>query len=220
MSGIRVKLKVEAIKKIKIIVSALFFCLIMQSVIYAATVTGKVTDKQTAQAISDCKVKVMSPTGKTLVSVQTSASGEYNISGTFGGLILLSLEKSGYKSQTRSKVLSGKTALVENFQLEKAPVNNTPVIKSLLPTNRKRLIAGDSLTINVTASDADSDKLYYCYYLDSKIIQSWTTAASYIYKTSSKDEGRHTVKVEVKDNRGGIASKSAEVYVYFYAPKM
>ena len=199
---------------------AFFLSLFLSSISFAATVTGKVTDKQTAQAISDCKVKVMSPTGKTLVSVQTSASGEYYLSGTFGGLILVGVEKPGYKTQTITRVLSGKTALVEDFQLEKTPVNNTPVIASLLPTNRTRLIAGDSLTISVTASDADSDKLYYCYYLDSKVIQSWTTASSYIYKTSSKDEGRHTVKVEVKDNRGGIANKSAEVYVYFYAPKM
>lgn len=200
---------------------AFFLSLLLPSISFAATITGKVTDKQTTQAISDVKVKVMSPTGSTLASVLTNASGEYNISGTFGGLILLSLEKSGYKSQTRSRVLSGDSpALTEDFQLEKAPVNSTPVISSFLPSNRTKLIAGDSLTVNVTASDADKDTLYYRYYLDFNVIQNWTTASSYTYTTGSKDEGRHTVKVEVKDNHGGLASQSAEVYVYFYAPKM
>ena len=127
MVNIRVKLEAEAIKGIKIIASALFFCLITQSVIFAATVTGKVTDKQDTQAISDCKVKVMSPTGSALASGLTNASGEYYLSGAFGGLIFLVVEKSGYKVKTITRVLSGRTALVEDFQLEKAPVNRSKV---------------------------------------------------------------------------------------------
>ena len=57
----------------------------------------------------------------------------------------------------------------------------------------------------------DLDALEYQFSIDGQVKQSWNTFAVYDWVTTAIDKGNHTIKCEVRDNRGGLVSKESSL---------
>lgn len=124
---------------------------------------------------------------------------------------LYAIDKSGIASST-VWIQKGSWSIV-------IPPNNPPVINSLIPANRSRFINGDTVNISLNAFDADADTLQYRYLIDANIIKDWTTSPNFTLTAGAQLLGRHTIKVEVKDTKAAVVSKSADIYIFRAFPK-
>ena len=91
---------------------------------------------------------------------------------------------------------------------------SVPEITNISPPDGSIYYQGDAVSIYASASDADGDTLEYQFSINEEVKQSWNTSATYNWTTSSSDAGLHTIKTEVRDGMGGLASRSAEVYIF------
>ncbi len=202
----------------------LFFCLIAFQSAFAAsasstTIQGKITDQITNKPVPGASIVLMGLTGKTIATVAANGSGNYYIfSAGPSGVYMLKCSANGYISNSFPKYIQQGKLNTFNLSLKAQAVNTPPQIDSLTPANKSRLYTGKTISISVKATDKDKDTLQYRYTLDNKVMQDWTTSASYNFKMDSKQCGKHKIKVETRDNKGGIASKEAEAYVYLGFP--
>ncbi len=82
------------------------------------------------------------------------------------------------------------------------PENHAPTVS--LSADKTSIIAGNTVTINATASDPDGDTLYYKWYI-ADVAQASRGSTFLFDKT---DTGIHVVRCTVDDGRGGMASDS------------
>ena len=205
---------------------ALFFCLALYSAAFAMdirpniTLKGRVTETATNRIISGANVTVSSLIKKLTVSVSTDKTGNYTVSKAPSGICLIKCSAKGCNPVSLTRNLkSGRTPIILNFKLKPLKKNNPPKITVLTPKDKFSLIAGDTLYISANARDQDKDKLQYRFLLDSKVIRGWSSASSCKLKTSSSKIGRHKIKAEVRDNKGGIDRKSADIFIFIAFPK-
>ena len=183
------------------------------------TIQGRVTNRATLAGVPSATVTISTATGRILISVTTNSQGTYQIKGGFArGIYYLTASATGYIS-SKSTLRIPSTTSTLNFQLTKSAQNAIPQITSFSPKHLSTLITGEKLLITVKAQDADGDRLYCRYYMDGGLLKDWTTDTSFALTTATKDEGRHRIEIEVKDNKGGVARKQSDIYIYLYIPK-
>lgn len=100
------------------------------------------------------------------------------------------------------------------------PVNNPPQITSFFPADRTICVIGESLNFSINASDKDQDALMYRYLMDERVIGDWSNSSTYSFTPQFSDRGKHKIKVEVRDNRNGLDSKSVDIYIVRPFPKL
>ena len=90
---------------------------------------------------------------------------------------------------------------VENFIInEPIPTkseNRPPVIDSLLPEQSK----ATEIIWTANATDSDSDKILYKYYLNNKTMTDWIDTNKWILNASNADVGENQVEVQVRDGK-------------------
>lgn len=95
---------------------------------------------------------------------------------------------------------------------------NAPQISSVLPPNGSSGYTQSAINFSVTAYDADGDSLFYQFSLDGNIICPWQGSPNFSWPTSGKNAGIYTIKVEVSDNKGGIASQNIGLCLFRKPP--
>ncbi|MCM8792759.1 MAG: carboxypeptidase-like regulatory domain-containing protein [Candidatus Omnitrophica bacterium] len=200
----------------------LFFCLFLSSA-WAAPVTtlkGKAIDQSNQKPISGASIEISNLTGKVITSTTTDKNGNYTISKSLSsGLYFIECSAKNYQKSTLLRYLQLGKTYTFNFSLKPIPPNNPPKIISIIPRDRSTFITGDILTISINASDPDKDRLQYRYIMDKTILKNWTDSSKHSFKTEISDRGRHKIKVEIRDNRGGFDSKSVDIYIFIAFPK-
>jgi len=92
-------------------------------------------------------------------------------------------------------------------------VNSAPQITNITPADNSDILLGVKVNITATASDTDNDPLEYQFSIAGTIKQAWSSASTYSWQTSEADLGLSSVTCEVRDNKGGTASKTISLRV-------
>jgi len=201
----------------------LFFCLFCLPC-YASqsrfniTISGKVTDQNTSAPIPNAVITLSNLYSQNYItSTVTDSAGYYrlrlNLSrGSYG----IACSAANYIKTSTSKYVTSGTYAV-NFTLK--PVSNrTPQITSFLPANKSTFFLGNTVSLKVTATDADNDPLLYRFFLDSTVLSDWSNNTAYNFNSNTTSSGRHRLKVEVKDNRQGTATKTSDIFIFMACP--
>jgi len=98
-------------------------------------------------------------------------------------------------------------------------VNNPPEIISLLPENNSSFTEGDSINIEVQATDDDNDDLEYRFLVEGSVLQDWSTSNTCLWQTQQGDVRLKTISAEVRDEFGGFAALDTHVFLYRQVPK-
>ncbi|HWQ95857.1 MAG TPA: hypothetical protein VN368_00650, partial [Candidatus Methylomirabilis sp.] len=89
-------------------------------------------------------------------------------------------------------------SISENMQL----MNNAPL---QLPIGNKTIMAGDLLSFNVSATDADNDPITYSTNSTNGMLNS--TTGEYSWPTKNKDAGTYIWQFNSSDPYGGVVSE-------------
>ena len=92
-------------------------------------------------------------------------------------------------------------------------VNSAPQITNIAPADNSDILLGAKVNIAVSATDADNDPIEYQFSIAGTIKQAWSSASTYPWQTSEADLGLNSVTCEVRDNKGGVASKTISLRV-------
>ncbi|MDD5595087.1 MAG: outer membrane lipoprotein-sorting protein [Candidatus Omnitrophica bacterium] len=92
-------------------------------------------------------------------------------------------------------------------------VNSAPQITNIAPADNSDILLGAKVNITATASDADNDPLEYQFSITGTIKQAWSSANTYAWQTTEADLGLSSVTCDVRDNKGGTASKTISLRV-------
>ena len=90
-------------------------------------------------------------------------------------------------------------------------VNRPPVINSVSPAEGTPYYEQNSVTITVTASDADGDSLQYRFLVNGTLLKDWSSSNTATYTASF---GKKTITTDVKDPYGGTATTSVKIFVF------
>lgn len=198
------------------------FALTTRPVDRSVTISGKVIDLTTKKPISAASVSIKDTSNKVITHTNTDSYGNYRLNANLSGSYFVYISKEGYIDNHIAGYFKPKGSYVYNFSLKTlktAKANNPPKILSITPKERFTLISGDSLVLSAVASDSDKDKLQYRYLLDNSVIKGWTDAQSFTFPTSIKNRGRHKVRIETRDNKGGLAYKEVDIYIFRSMPR-
>ena len=91
--------------------------------------------------------------------------------------------------------------------------NKPPQITSILPDNNSVFLAGAKINIQTNASDPDNDPLQYQFSIGGTVKQTWSSANTYIWQTSSADKGAVSITCEVKDSNSNLTSKTISIRI-------
>lgn len=85
----------------------------------------------------------------------------------------------------------------------------------LYPKNNSTFIAGDEINIlaKILKSPFARRKYQYCFYIDDTIIRDWSSKPYLKLKTNNSQAGKHTLKVEIKDNKENTYTASSEILI-------
>ncbi|MFH1460770.1 MAG: fibronectin type III domain-containing protein [Candidatus Omnitrophota bacterium] len=93
--------------------------------------------------------------------------------------------------------------------------NQPPHITELIPANTATQEETDTLTFEVTASDYHFDPIEYQFVIDDNIVQSWTSTNTYNWDTQESDFGKHSFKVQTRDDIGAQEESAVrELFIY------
>jgi len=88
-----------------------------------------------------------------------------------------------------------------------------PTITTVQPPDGTKPYAGTTVTVQITATDAENDPLQYQVLLDGTIVMDWTSTNSYSWSPTLNNLGLHTLEARARDGFGGFASQPVDVYV-------
>ncbi len=94
-----------------------------------------------------------------------------------------------------------------------AAANLIPQITNITPADDSEILSGAKVNITTTAVDDDNDPLEYQFSIAGSVKQSWSSANTYAWQTSESDVGLSSVTCEVRDDKGGTASKTISLRV-------
>ncbi len=94
------------------------------------------------------------------------------------------------------------------FTASALAANSPPKINSITPADNSTFLAGAKISIVVNASDSDSDPLQYQFSIGGAVKQVWSSSKTYLWQTSASDTGSVNLTCQVRDNKGGNASKT------------
>lgn len=90
---------------------------------------------------------------------------------------------------------------------------NPPVITAYAPAKFKRFIAGDIVSISITATNPEGGQLVYRISIDGQIKSDWSTTSNYAWTTNNSNFGRHVITLEARNTKGAIAKENIPVFV-------
>ena len=88
-----------------------------------------------------------------------------------------------------------------------------PTISSTQPPNRSRLVQGQTVTIQVTASDPDGDAIQSRFRLGTTIIKEWSAVHSATWTVPATVQGSTNLTIEVRDPTDGLTVKQIPVWI-------
>jgi len=216
---------VKLIRHLGILSLALFFCLFSQGSSFAmgsrppssvqTIISGKVTDKDSGQALSGANVTIYTLIGRTIASGTSNPQGIYNISTSIKGYYLIRCYLQGYGSMLLMRELRPGNTYTLNFGLKKAipPENKPPVINSATPITNTEFLAGANLTLGITASDPNNDALQYQFSIGGAVKQPWSSSNTCAWQTQASDTGTISILFEARDSKGLKTSKSISIRI-------
>lgn len=152
--------------------------------IYYGSIKGKVTEKKTGKPIKGVEVSVDSELTKTY----TDENGNYKIDKVPAGTPSISVKKSGFVTQTKSKNLVKDTSETVNFSLERSTTPKAPII-----TLKPKEITNKDVIVTIEYPDNPGIKeIWYDNPEDDK------GADWYIYKGEIKISKNQTIKARGK----------------------
>ena len=164
--------------------------------------------------VSGASIKVYeSASKKEVVSGISSADGSYKITTKLNGYYEIKAFAENYTDETKSNIRlkKDKTCNISfNLRLLK---NHSPQIISSVLSSRSIYTTGSNMDLSIVASDKDIDPLMYRYSIDNKVVQDWAYSYKYSFKISDSDRGKHNIKIEVKDDRGGLSFVSVDALI-------
>jgi len=111
--------------------------------------------------------------------------------------------------KTSHLLLVGAALLISGFMLTSCKKNSPPVVVSVV-VNPTAVDPGQTATVAVTATDADSDPLSYAYTVNGGAINGTGAMVQWISPSIS---GAYSVSVTVSDGQGGTAMGNAALTV-------
>lgn len=91
---------------------------------------------------------------------------------------------------------------------------STPVISVFSPADASKFLHGNTISLSATSTDADGDALEYQFSSNGTVKRAWAALSTHEWLTAASDIGLKTVKVEVRDGHGGVASREQELYIF------
>lgn len=88
-----------------------------------------------------------------------------------------------------------------------------PTIQTVLPPDRSKLYLGTSITIQITAQDAESDPMKYQVLLDDAPMGAPASASSLAWTPGTGQMGAHTLTARASDDYGGGGTQDVQVLV-------
>ncbi len=130
--------------------------------------------------------------------IQKDATGtvvqhSYDAAGTY--TVTLTVEDADGKTDSDTVTVTVTTTVSE--------VNHAPVIIAFKPVSGAVFDEGDSISLDVTASDADGDALSYTILIDG-VIRS--TSSNYVWNTDNTSAGTHRIEAIVSDGLDQVTS--------------
>jgi hypothetical protein len=110
---------------------------------------------------------------------------------------------------------SGKPPLSAYFEwdITVLNVNRAPVIEAYFPVGNPTINDTTSITFSISAYDLDiDDELGYRWYISDRLIEGISNN-SYTYTPEKGERGTYIIRVEVYDDKGGVASHEWELTV-------
>ena len=81
------------------------------------------------------------------------------------------------------------------------PLNQPPIIDSLIPDTPSPQVAGATITWTAEAKDPDNDQILYRFFLNNAPMTDWTTDGTWTWTTSEKDVGSDRIELQVRDGK-------------------
>lgn len=91
-------------------------------------------------------------------------------------------------------------------------LGTVPTIQAAQPVDGSKLTVGAPVTLQISATDAESDSLQYQVSVDGTPLADWANSLS-AWTPSSAHTGLHTLTAHVRDGYGGAGTKEIEVFV-------
>jgi len=85
-----------------------------------------------------------------------------------------------------------------------------PEIDYFEPPKFKWFVAGEEVNISVSAIGT---QIEYRISIDEQVVSDWSDNTSYPWQTDTSDFGRHTIKVEAEDNKGGRVEEAIPIFI-------
>jgi len=121
-------------------------------------ISGKITDKTTAQPISGASISLLNTSDSSLVKVPSDQIGNYIVKNLATGTYVITINYMGYRSDLRKVTLTN-AAVTTNFQLESSEI----VLDEIEISAETVSLRGDTMEFNAnkyaTAQNADADEL-------------------------------------------------------------
>ena len=92
--------------------------------------------------------------------------------------------------------------------------NRAPVINSISPVTGSKYYEQDAVTVSVGASDLDGDALEYQFSVNGTVKRAWGATSTYVLATTDRNYGKKIISISVRDNKGGVANASANLFFY------
>ena len=90
---------------------------------------------------------------------------------------------------------------------------SVPVISTFTPAQGSKFLASTTVTLNVSATDADGDALEYQFKVQNVVLQPWSAINTYGWSPTTSDIGLRTIGAEVRDGHGGTATREQQIYI-------
>ncbi len=91
--------------------------------------------------------------------------------------------------------------------------SHIPEITRIIPYNDTTLVVGDGITIEATARDLDNDPIEYQFSMDGQVKQPFSSSNAYSYTVEPSISNTHVLKVEIRDDKNGLASQEVSYRV-------
>jgi len=103
-----------------------------------------------------------------------------------------------------------RAGISDGITVKQAP----PVITKYTPAKLRRFVLRAAVNISLSASDPEGGTLQYRISIDDSVKSDWSGNTTYTWTTQKKDFGRHSIVLEVRDNKGGKAIETVPIFVY------
>jgi len=88
-----------------------------------------------------------------------------------------------------------------------------PTITNVVPADASKVYAGQPVTLDATATDAEGDPVEYQLLRNGQVVADWTATPAQTWVPVDAEAGVQAIEVRARDAFGGVASQPTELYV-------